>query len=167
MILLLSTKHSGMIHITRMLPLRVISFLEGTGKAGGVGGVTLCVKNVDRMLPLSNSQEQVESLWDKTKDRPIELVVGVYYKQSDQGESVDEAFLLQLQEALCSLALILKDFNHPHICWENNMASCKQPRRLLESINDNFLVQVQVLGIPTRGETLLELVLTNVEHSTI
>jgi len=61
---------------------------------------------------------------------------------------------------LCSQNLnLMGDFNHPDICWENNTVSCKQFRRLLESIDDSFLVQVLVR--PTRGEVLLGLVLTN------
>ena len=41
------------------------------------------------------------------------------------------------------------------------MASCKQSRRLLEPTEDNSLIQI--LDKPTRGEGLLDLVLTNAE----
>jgi len=48
-------------------------------------------------------------------------MVMVYYNLSDQGEPVDKAFLLQLQEALHSQALILMgDFSNSDICWENS-----------------------------------------------
>lgn len=68
-------------------------------------------------------------------------MIGVDYRQPDQGETVDEDFLLQLREASCSQALILmRDFNHPDMCWKDHMVSCKRSRRLLESIDDNFLV---------------------------
>ena len=49
------------------------------------------------------------------------------------------------------------DFNHTDLCWENNTASCKQSRRLLEATDDN-------LDRQTRGEALLDPVLTNVEE---
>ena len=68
---------------------------------------------------LKNSHEQVESLWIKIGDRGNNgnLVVGVYYRLPDQGEPIDEAFLLQLQEASHSQALVpLRDFSHPNIC---------------------------------------------------
>ena len=42
------------------------------------------------------------------------------------------------------------------------MVSCKRSRRLVESIDDNFLVQV--VDRPTRREALLNQLLTNVEH---
>lgn len=37
MILLLSRKHGGMIHVSGILGLRIISFLEGISKTGGGG----------------------------------------------------------------------------------------------------------------------------------
>lgn len=42
------------------------------------------------------------------------------------------------------------------------MTDCKQSQRLLECVEDNFLVQV--LDKPTRGEVLLDLVLTNADE---
>lgn len=46
-------------------------------------------------------------------------------------------------------------------CWEDNMVSWKQSRRLPESIEDNFLTQI--LDSAIRDEVLLDLVLTSVE----
>ena len=63
---------------------------------------------------------------------------------------MDEAFLLQLQEVLCSWSLVqMGDFNYPDICWDSGMAGGRQSRRFLESVEDNFLVQV--IDGPTRG----------------
>ncbi|GAB0206445.1 hypothetical protein GRJ2_003110100 [Grus japonensis] len=81
------------------------------------GGVTLYIKKWIECeeLSLKNSHEQVESLWVRIRDRGNKgnLVVGVYYRPPDQGEPIDKAFLLQLQEASCSQALILLgDFDH-------------------------------------------------------
>ena len=47
---------------------------------------------------MRNSYEQVESLWVKIRDQTNRgyLVVSVYYRMPDQGESVDKALLLQL-----------------------------------------------------------------------
>jgi len=43
-------------------------------------------------------------------------VVGVYSRPPDQGEPVDEVFLLQLPEASSLQALVLMgDFNHPEV----------------------------------------------------
>ena len=90
-------------------------------------------------------------------------MVGVYYRPPDQGEPIDETLLLQLQEALCSQALILLvDFSHPNICWKSSMASCGQSRRLLECIEDNFLSQV--IDSPTKGDETLDLLVTNISE---
>jgi len=56
----------------------------------------------------------------------------------------------------------MRDSNHPDTCWKNHTATCKRSRRLLESIDDNFLVQA--LNRQTRGEALLDLLLSNVEE---
>ena len=128
--------------------------LRGDRLGRKAGGVALCVEEwIDHEeLPLRNSDEQVESLWVRIRDRTNKgyPVVGVYYRLPDQGEPADEAFFLQLQKVLCSQAFVLmKDLNHLDICWENHTASCKRSRRLLESMDDNLLVQI--LDRPTRG----------------
>jgi len=76
-----------------------------------------------------------------------------------KGALLDKSFLFQLLEALSLEALILMgDSNHSDVCWESNIMGYKQARRLLESTEDNS--PVQVLDKPTRGEVLLDLVLT-------
>lgn len=71
------------------------------------------------------------------------FMVSVYYTPPDQEEEVDEEFVLQLQKASHSQALILiEDFSHADICWKSSTMNCKQCRKLLECIEDNFLVQV-------------------------
>ncbi|GAB0209348.1 hypothetical protein GRJ2_003400500 [Grus japonensis] len=142
-----------------------INYSEGTGKEEG--GHTLYVKEwIDcTELYLKNSDEQVESLWVKIRgqDNKGNLMVGVYYRPSDQGEPVDEAFLLELWEASCSQTLILLgDFNHPDICWKSGTESFKRSRRVLENMEDNFLIHV--IDYLTRGEALLGLLLNKAEE---
>lgn len=89
-------------------------------------------------------------------------MVGVYYRPPGQGEPADEAFFLQLQEASRSQALVLMgNFNYPNKCWEKQAASCKRSGNLLECMDD-FLVQL--LDRPTRGEVLLDLLLSNADY---
>jgi len=38
--------------------------------------------------------------------------------------------------------ILVGDFNHQDICWENNTVGCKKTRTVLESAEDKFLVQV-------------------------
>ena len=96
-------------------------------------------------LRLRNSHDQVESLWVKTADQSSKghLAAAVCYRPPDQEEAVDEAFLLQRQEVSCLRALLLmEDFNHPDICWDSATVGGRQSKRFLESVEDNFLVQV-------------------------
>jgi len=78
----------------------------------------------------------------------------VYYRPLNQEEEVDEAFYRQLQAASQLQALVLMgDFNHPDISWEDNTTRQAQSRRFLQSIKDNFLMQV--VEEPTRKGALL------------
>ncbi|XP_073186763.1 uncharacterized protein [Lepidochelys kempii] len=130
------------------------------------GGVALYVRDQYDCSELKyETAEKPESLWIKFRSvsNKGDVVVGVYYRPPDQGEEVDEAFFWQLTEVTRSHALVLMgDFNHPDICWESNTAVHRQSRKFLENVGDNFLVQV--LEEPTRGRTLLDLLLTNQEE---
>ncbi|GAB0206984.1 hypothetical protein GRJ2_003164000 [Grus japonensis] len=77
----------------------------------------------------------------------------------DQGEDINEAFLnYRKHQAL----ILLGDFNYFDICWKSSTTSCNQSRRLLECIKDNFLIPV--IESQTRGDVLLDLLLTNAEE---
>jgi len=91
-----------------------------------------------------------------------DIIVGAYYRPPDQEKEVDEACYKQLKAASQSQALVLMgDLNHPDISWEDHIARHMQSRRFLQSIDDNFLMQV--VEEPTRRGALLDLVLTNKE----
>ena len=90
------------------------------------------------------------------------VIVDVYYRPPDEEEEVDEAFYRQLKAASQSQVLVLVgDFNHPDISWEDHTARQGQSRRFLQSIDDNF--PMQMLEEPTRRGALLDLVLPNKE----
>ncbi|CAM5130792.1 unnamed protein product [Natator depressus] len=134
------------------------------GRKGG--GVALYVREQYDCSELRyKTAEKPECLWIKFRSvsNKSDVVVGVCYRPPDQGDEVDEAFFRQLAEATRSHALVLMgDFNFPDICWESNTAVHRQSRKFLESVGDNFLVQV--LDEPTRGGAFLDLLLTNREE---
>ena len=85
--------------------------------------------------------------------------MGVYYRSPGQEEEDDEAFYRQLKVALGSRGLVIMGhFNYPDICWRNNTVRHTQSRKLLQSIDDNFLTQV--VEEPKRRGVLLDLVVT-------
>jgi len=87
-------------------------------------------------------------------------VVGVYYRPPDQEEEVDEDFYRHLNAASQSQALVVMgDFNHPDICWEDHTARHTHSRRFLQRVDDNFLMQM--VEEPMRRGVLLDLILTN------
>lgn len=113
-------------------------------------------------MPSTREWIDWEELPVRLRLRACGLKFGVGQIKEIQKEPVDEDFLCQLQECTHSQALILMgNFNHLNICWQNNMASCKGSRSHLECLDGNFLVQV--LDKPIRSEALLDTVLTNVE----
>ena len=86
-----------------------------------------------------------ESLWERIKGQAImaDIVLGVCYRPPDQEEDIDEASFRQLQVTSQSQALVLMgDFNHPDVCWEDHTARHKQSRRFLKCIGHNFLTEV-------------------------
>jgi len=125
------------------------------------GGVALYVREQVECIELGlGADERAESLWVRIKGQAHkgDVMVGVYYRPPDQQEEVDEAFYRQLQAASQSQALVLMgDFNHPDISWEDHIARQAQSRRFLQSIDDNFLMQV--VEEPKRKGALLDLVL--------
>jgi len=117
------------------------------------GGVALYVREQLECIELcpGADEEQLDSLWVRIKGQPHmgDIIVGVYYRPPDQEEEVDEAFYKQLQAASQSQALVLMgDFNHPDISWEDRTARHMQSWRFLQSVDDNFLMQV--VEEPTR-----------------
>lgn len=53
------------------------------------------------------------------------------------------------------------DFNLPDISWKRNMVGCKQVRRFLECVRENFFREV--LDGPVRGHTQQDLLLIAME----
>jgi len=109
------------------------------------GGVALYVREQLECIEfgLGANEERVERLWVRIKGQAHtgDITVGVYYRPPDQEEEIDEAFYKQLQAASQSQALVLMgDFNHPDISWEDHIARQAQSRRFLQSIDDNFLM---------------------------
>jgi len=65
---------------------------EGTGRESGVVALPSTSRNqYSEELSLKNSHEQVKSQWARLRDRSNKgnLVVGVYYRLTDQGEPND------------------------------------------------------------------------------
>ncbi|KAM9591497.1 uncharacterized protein ACIBXB_006298 [Morphnus guianensis] len=132
------------------------------GRRGG--GVALYGRECFDCSELHDCDDKVECLWVRMRGKAnkTDIVLGVCYRPPDQVEETDESFYKRLAVVSESCALFLVgDFNFPDICWKYNTAVSKQSRRFLECVKDNFLTQL--VGEPTRGGALLDLLFTNRE----
>ncbi|PKU47352.1 dtw domain-containing protein 2 [Limosa lapponica baueri] len=115
-------------------------------------------------LHLGMHEELNENSWVRIKGRAEigDVIVAVCYRLPDQKTQADEALYRLIEAASRSQALVLMgDFSHPDNCRRDNTAGHEQSRKLLECVNDNFLLQV--IEEPTRKDATLDFVLANKE----
>lgn len=125
----------------------------------------LCVKRwIDYVeLLLRYSHDQVESLWLKLGTRPIQ---DIWWTGSTAGHLTKR--IPWMRSCLCykrhhtHRVSFWWGISTTHICWESSTVICKVSKKLLESLENNFLVHV--LNRLTRGEALLGLKLTSAEE---
>lgn len=125
-----TTELGGMNPMTGVQLSMATGCLEGTGEKGEVVELPstpragLSVESCFFRTDMSRSRA-----WDKNQ-RPRqqrETCVGAYRHQLVL-EPIDEALLLQLQEALCSQATVLQgDLNCSEICWKSSMMAVGNP----------------------------------------
>jgi len=88
--------------------------------------------------------------------------VGVCYRLPDWENRVDETLYKQIGAVSHSQNMVLiGDFNHPDICWMDNIAVHQKSKSFLECVDDNFLFQV--VQEPTRKGGMLDHVPTKEE----
>ncbi|KAM9649084.1 uncharacterized protein ACIBXB_011576 [Morphnus guianensis] len=132
------------------------------GRRGG--GVALYVRECLDCLEFNDGDDRVGCLWVRIRRKANKagILVGVGYRPPNQDEEADEIFYKQPGEVSQSLALVLVgDFNLPDVCCKYNTAERKQPRRLLECVEENFLTQL--VREPPREGSLLDLLFVDRE----
>uniref|UniRef100_K7EZ11 Endonuclease/exonuclease/phosphatase domain-containing protein n=1 Tax=Pelodiscus sinensis TaxID=13735 RepID=K7EZ11_PELSI len=167
MISLVLQKPGGMGRMIGMLVWKGTACSGRTDRGKKGGGVALYIKNVHTWteVEMNVGDSCVESLWVKLKGVKNEgdVMLGIYYRPPSQVEEVDEAFFKQLTKLSKAQDLVVMgDFNYPDICWETNTARHRLSNKFLDCIGDNFLFQK--VEKATRGEAVLDLVLTNREE---
>ena len=149
--------------MTRVWLSTATSWLGGAGKEGGEEGIAIYIRKWTECeeLSLKNSHEQVKSLWVTVRDWGCKgsLVIGVCYRPHRGACWWSLLPPASGDIAIASTCPVWGDFNQPDICWKSSMANCRQSRRLLECIENNFLSPV-IYGC-TREDAILDLVLTN------
>ena len=84
-------------------------------------------------------------------------LIGDYYKAPLTSAQEDEGLIELILKVSNEITLVMGDFNFPGIKWESDEAS----GNVLECIHDSFFNQHVLL--PTRGDNILDLVMSNEE----
>ena len=105
--------------------------------------------NFTQIFP-ENSQDYTNSVW-------IEIV-GIVYRSPNSPSTNNEKLLCCLNELGNRNVVIMGDFNHPGIDWENLSAS-RDSSEFFHTVMDNFLHQH--VKFPTRENNTLDLILTS------
>lgn len=132
--------------------------------AKGGGCLIYCKSSINAVpcTELTNT-ENTETVWYKIKCIDSQLLVGVCYLSPSASDEEEKA-LHDLITSVCENrndVLICGDFNHRTIDWDR-LHSQAEGRKFLDLTLDNFLVQH--VKEPTRGENILDLVLTSDEN---
>eukprot|EP00794_Sanderia_malayensis_P001260 gene1260-1389_t len=107
--------------------------------------------------------ESTETVWCNLIASHTEIIIGVCYQKPSANAEEEEALHNLIKQA-CennTEVLICGDFNHRTINWDLLQAQA-EGRKLLDLTQDCFLTQH--VKEPTRGENILDLVLSNKEE---
>ena len=127
------------------------------------GGVLLYVRNKWNSFACEDfNKSKSESIFCKIiPERGNEIYVGVCYRSPNTLELEYAELFSNIRRAAEHQVLIMGDFNFPDIDWETLDAGGKA-KDFVDLIQDCFLYQH--VSAPTRGENLLDLVLTSEEN---
>ena len=127
------------------------------------GGCIIYAKNDLNVVRLDIDILDTESIWCKIVDREEEVIIGVNYNSPSSNDTCRNN-LNNIVKNICSTyknVIVCGDFNYPCINWNLLHASTTSGQMFLDAIFDSYLVQV--IDKPTRGDNILDLILTSNE----
>ena len=127
------------------------------------GGCIIYAKNDLNVVQLDIDILDTESIWCKIVDREEEVIIGVNYNSPSSNDTCRNN-LNNIVKNICSTyknVIVCGDFNYPCINWNLLHASTTSGQMFLDAILDSYLVQV--IDKPTRGDNILDLILTSNE----
>ena len=127
------------------------------------GGCIIYAKNDLNVVQLDIDILDTESIWCKIVDREEEVIIGVSYNSPSSNDTCRNN-LNNIAKNICSTyknVIVCGDFNYPCINWNLLHASTTSGQMFLDAILDSYLVQV--IDKPTRGDNILDLILTSNE----
>ena len=137
------------------------------------GGVLIAIRansftNVQQYIHETSQDEELEIVAVVVVTSQQKVLICSCYRPPDFTSNWIDTFNTYLSRA-CDLfdnVVICGDFNLPDISWDNTIANKTNGHPFIEVLNDHFLTQVN--NFPTRGDNILDLLITSVpEHVTI
>ena len=132
---------------------------DRVGRRGG--GVALYVRDSLQSYSVSSIKvdNNQESLWVEIKEGNEKLLMGLVYRPPNLSREATLTLLDEIRRACTHRRVcVMGDFNFRSVDWEL-MVGSSEAEDFLTVIQDNFLKQV--IEEPTRGNSILDLVLTN------
>ena len=138
------------------------------------GGCALYIKDevtITKTFTISDRQHSLVLAYSE----PKHILFACLYRPPDSEDTAFHSLMDTLQEKIAEFTngnrspdiFITGDFNLPLMNWDScsvpTSPPCKAYQRLMDFINDNFATQV--VDQPTRGNNILDLVLTNSPES--
>jgi hypothetical protein len=117
----------------------------------------MLISNMNERVNINNFNDVLFCEIQQTGNTPI--LIGVVYRSPNSTEENNTKLLKVMQEFGNRQVLIMGDFNFPSINWKLELAGCKRDSEFLEAVKNNYLIQH--VDFPTRGNNILDLVLTN------
>ena len=144
---------------------RKLSFYtEGTYQQEARGGVCTIIKNSLKPILFSTGEADAEILWVKiqTGHNGTATIGNCYRPETDEINILSKIAksttdVIQHQDS--GSCILTGDFNFRSINWQLNLGSSDKELMFLEIVNNNSLQQL--VDSPTRGDNILDLVLTN------
>ena len=134
-------------------------------RQGRGGGCALYIRSNLNPLEINTStNSKVEHLCVQiSTNENRRISINVVYRKPSQTVEIDTAMYDSIHETIRNKdSIILGDFNLPEICWRTISGVESESNRLIDFIEDNFLHQM--ITEPTRGDNILDLLLTSQEH---
>ena len=138
------------------------------------GGVLIAIRansftNVQQYIHETNQDEELEIVAAVvvTSQQQKVLICSCYRPPDSTSNWIDtpNTYLCRACDPFDNV-VICGDFNLPDISWDNTIANKTNGHPFIEVLNDHFLTQVN--NFPTRGDNILDLLITSVpEHVTI
>jgi hypothetical protein len=126
------------------------------------GGSALYVATWLNPVEITPNNSNIEHVCVKITGDKLAVNISVTYRPPGQSQELDIEMYQVLRQSLNNESVILGDFNLPHIDWETLTGVETESHRMLEFIEDNFLIQL--VTEPTRENNILDLVIASQEH---